>query len=1063
MIHEFEDRLQVAFIEDVYVERDDFQDLTNEDNGLFEIAIRGNSFSFDRVDDFREDLETWYRFEFESSGTIIDSIFLSADEVDQFGNESRVTLPSETFLIDDQIFDVRGLPESSINQLTGDTFSLGTAFPSIFNLHTSNHPCGFDTIFYRAGLAAQFESDSCDAEIIDSGEFIIFSNFGFPNVVFDSIPDFIDLNNPSSFIFSLENIGAAPLDQNVISISNFREDNYALWQLDANGERMTDFTSLSQVNQDTLLLELSEENIGSLMHPGDDRQSSWQFELELLEPCPTDSLFNLSIQSTSKSQCVGDHISQAIATPNIPYVDANQLDYSINAINLSDRACLDTLILLLEFEKLDNSAEDIISSGINIELANDLNILNDGVRFNDQPASNIQSIATGNNTTTIFRIENPDVLSTDARIEIKLNGTCIDQCRKETIRAFLFSEETISCKGTSSEIDQTRGVFVNDDFSWNTGVIIDSVSLEINGIETDSVDINLVTSLSKPTGSLVSNDVIVNLFTDTNNNDISDSGELIQRFMIPNTVFTSDEINMNLSTTVPLEFICSLELAISNDSDCLCTESHLELADEQTLVINSTVDFCGQSMFNVKLLEFPSSCSINQSLEDGITQIDDMTLSVTPAIYTSSTLSIERTCSTCTFIENFEFINSVDNNIQIEISSNSDCIPQAVVRWADGSDIVNPLSVIWNQDPTNRNTILLMPTAGLLSVLVVDSGGCEYTTELSVDEPPGPLSISSIPIVGQCNPQFPITIDLPIVGGVAPYQVEWSDGTTGIARSIIESGKYFLTVTDAVTCTYLDSISISEEIIFTTDVTNPSCLVTNDGSIEIVSSNSDLVFGLTPNDLSPNNTFERLTQGTYTVFVQDENSCLDSTSIELFQNNEYQLNIPDSHTLNSPETIQLNPELENPIDAIWQWTSDDFELSCVNCPNPEISPLLNGAVSLRVQEGDCEFSQIISIAIPVNNSIYFPNAFRISSKQNNNKFRVLPNATFDRLTIRIYDRWGNLMFEEFQDNFEAEDYGWDGYTNGELALEGVYVYRARLERDVDNESVDVVGDFILFH
>jgi gliding motility-associated-like protein len=56
----------------------------------------------------------------------------------------------------------------------------------------------------------------------------------------------------------------------------------------------------------------------------------------------------------------------------------------------------------------------------------------------------------------------------------------------------------------------------------------------------------------------------------------------------------------------------------------------------------------------------------------------------------------------------------------------------------------------------------------------------------------------------------------------------------------------------------------------------------------------------------------------------------------------------------------------------------------------------------------------------------------------------------------IYDRWGNLLFESWDENK-----GWDGYDeNGKLLPLGVYVYKLDL-KFIDGSSTIRIGDVTL--
>jgi gliding motility-associated-like protein len=68
---------------------------------------------------------------------------------------------------------------------------------------------------------------------------------------------------------------------------------------------------------------------------------------------------------------------------------------------------------------------------------------------------------------------------------------------------------------------------------------------------------------------------------------------------------------------------------------------------------------------------------------------------------------------------------------------------------------------------------------------------------------------------------------------------------------------------------------------------------------------------------------------------------------------------------------------------------------------------------------------------------YLPNAFTPNGDGLNDSFAPLPRADyFGEYHLSIHNRWGELLFESSSPNK-----GWDGRFKGQLALEGVYIYR----------------------
>jgi len=77
--------------------------------------------------------------------------------------------------------------------------------------------------------------------------------------------------------------------------------------------------------------------------------------------------------------------------------------------------------------------------------------------------------------------------------------------------------------------------------------------------------------------------------------------------------------------------------------------------------------------------------------------------------------------------------------------------------------------------------------------------------------------------------------------------------------------------------------------------------------------------------------------------------------------------------------------------------------------------------------------------------VYIPNVF---NPDENQSFTIYANEVVEIIeAVYIYDRWGNLVFEN--ENFPPNDMsiGWDGYMNGGKVEQGVYMYLFVYELD----------------
>ena len=62
--------------------------------------------------------------------------------------------------------------------------------------------------------------------------------------------------------------------------------------------------------------------------------------------------------------------------------------------------------------------------------------------------------------------------------------------------------------------------------------------------------------------------------------------------------------------------------------------------------------------------------------------------------------------------------------------------------------------------------------------------------------------------------------------------------------------------------------------------------------------------------------------------------------------------------------------------------------------------------------------------------------------------------------MRIYDRWGNLIFEKSKPEINNPADGWGGRSDSGAILSGVYTYYIKFEQEVDGSNF-LVGTLTL--
>ena len=189
----------------------------------------------------------------------------------------------------------------------------------------------------------------------------------------------------------------------------------------------------------------------------------------------------------------------------------------------------------------------------------------------------------------------------------------------------------------------------------------------------------------------------------------------------------------------------------------------------------------------------------------------------------------------------------------------------------------------------------------------------------------------------------------------------------------------------------------------------------------------------------------------YTVVGSDNDHCFTDTGrVKVDVYPIPQIFAGNDTTVNTGNTLQLSAKYSADVSAI-NWTPPNG-LSCTNCATPRAE--IKGTVTYRVtasNQGGCVSSDDITITAVCNgNNWFIPNTFSPNGDGVNDVFYVRGKGLYNIHSLRIFNRWGQSVFE--RKNFMANDpaAGWDGKINGKIADMDVYVYIVEIICDNSN-------------
>ncbi|MEJ0101647.1 MAG: gliding motility-associated C-terminal domain-containing protein [Bacteroidota bacterium] len=197
--------------------------------------------------------------------------------------------------------------------------------------------------------------------------------------------------------------------------------------------------------------------------------------------------------------------------------------------------------------------------------------------------------------------------------------------------------------------------------------------------------------------------------------------------------------------------------------------------------------------------------------------------------------------------------------------------------------------------------------------------------------------------------------------------------------------------------------------------------------------------------------------GEYTTLLTVSNGfCTDTASAHIVLNNEVTADFEMPDIICPEDSASFKQNSKGPIDR-WNWTFGNTRTSTSESPFAEHYPVTGRETYYTV--GLTVFSPIgcnesISKKIRVLGSCYIavPSAFTPNNDGLNDYLYPLGALKADKLSFRVFNRWGQLMF--YTNSWLNK---WDGTINGTPQSAGVYVWLLEFTNRDSGKKVEMKG------
>lgn len=229
------------------------------------------------------------------------------------------------------------------------------------------------------------------------------------------------------------------------------------------------------------------------------------------------------------------------------------------------------------------------------------------------------------------------------------------------------------------------------------------------------------------------------------------------------------------------------------------------------------------------------------------------------------------------------------SNVQID---SANCFGQNGTITITGSGGTAPLNYSIDGVPTFGSSNTFNVAAGNYTIQIQDDNNCLSNVALDTLYEPSDIAI----LIDSTNNSSCGVADgdvyISFSGGTGPYTFSWSDGVSVIATTEdlvdVAAGNYFLTITDANTCTEQISSPVSDDAPITLSIVSfdsVSCFGASDATVELSANLGLLPYTFTDNNGTPqaDSVFTNLAGGNHVFEVTDANGCSETQQIFIFE------------------------------------------------------------------------------------------------------------------------------------------------------------------------------------
>jgi gliding motility-associated-like protein len=188
------------------------------------------------------------------------------------------------------------------------------------------------------------------------------------------------------------------------------------------------------------------------------------------------------------------------------------------------------------------------------------------------------------------------------------------------------------------------------------------------------------------------------------------------------------------------------------------------------------------------------------------------------------------------------------------------------------------------------------------------------------------------------------------------------------------------------------------------------------------------------------------TPGTQAIqaIAKSANGCADTVSKNLFVHALPKIDVPASMVKMVGVPLKIPAKYPQNVVA-YNWSPAD-NLDCNDCPQPTtVTKFPTKYIVTATDSNSCRNTATVNVVVLCKGAtVFVPNTFSPNGDGNNDVLYVRGQGLDRVKSFRVFNRWGELVFEkrDFPTNNAA--YGWNGLYKGQPIQSDVYIYQAEV-------------------